>query len=164
MDFNSLGLNSPIYIVRKKPFSFETGTLKSKTPSIQTPNPYMPQMAKTIDVVVTVNGIDEPLTGIPIDKDIVEAKNSYYSISPEGAQQAVSTLIQMAKAGIDEQPYYNSVISEGEKVMEKLNPQYAENKKQARIVKELQDRADAQDKKLDNILNILQEFTGGAKK
>ena len=152
MDFSSLGENSQIFIVREKPYKFETGILKSKTP--KQANIYMPNAQQTIDVVVSVNGNDEIIPNI----------GCYYSTNQEGAQQAISNLIQIGKNGLAEQPYYNTLVVEGEKDMEKINPQYAENRKQARAVRELQERADAQDKKLDQILAFMQDLSGSPKK
>jgi hypothetical protein len=56
------------------------------------------------------------------------------------------------------------VITESEKMMETLNPQYAENKEQARTIKDLQERADKQDKKLDDIYSLLQKMNGAPPK
>ena len=53
---------------------------------------------------------------------------------------------------------------ESEKMMETLNPQYAENKQQARTIKDLQERADKQDKKLDDIYSLLQKMNGAPPK
>ena len=49
-------------------------------------------------------------------------------------------------------------------MMETLNPQYAENKQQARTIKDLQERADKQDKKLDDIYSLLQKMNGAPPK
>lgn len=164
MDFYSLGENSPVYVIRKKPFAYEVGTLKSKGATPLQTNPYLPHNnAQTIDIVVTVNGKDEKLSGVPVGKDVLDYGNSYYSVSTEGTLQAVSNLMQMAKNGIDEQAYYNTVLAEGEKVVERLNPQYAENKRQAKIVKDLQDHVDRQDKKLDTILEKINELFSPSK-
>ena len=164
MDFNSLGENSPVYVVRKKPFQFVTGILKSKTTK-QPTNPYLPQpVPQNIDVVVTIGGSDEILPNVPQGMEVVEYKGSFYSTTSEGAQQAITNLIQMGRNGIEEQPYYESLVNDGEKALETLNPQYAEGKRQARVVKELQERADAQDKKLDQILAFMQDFVGSPKK
>lgn len=158
MDFKTLGENSPVYIIRKKPFQFEMGVLKSKG-GMQQQNPYMPQnMAQTIDVTVSVGGSDEVVPGIPLNTDVVEYRNTFYSVSSEGAQRAVANLMQMAHNGLAEKDYYESVLAEGEKAMETLNPQYAEGKKQARTIKDLQDRQNAQDKKLDLILSKVEEL------
>lgn len=166
MDFISLGENSPVYIVRKKPFEFLTGTLKSKGKKPLVTNPYLPPQPNTpqpTDIVVTVNGSDETVPGIHQGMEVVEYKGSYYSVSSEGAQQAVANLMQMAKSNLDERPYYESVLSEGEKTMEKLNPQYAEGKRQARTIEDLQKRQDEQDKKLDRILSRIEEFFSPSK-
>lgn len=163
MDFKSLGENGTIYVIRKKPFSYLTGVLKSK--GVKPVNPYLIQSApQPYDIVVNVGGNDEVVPGITDGMEVVDYKGSYYSASPEGILQAVSNLMQVAQTGIDEQPYYHSVISGGEKVFENLNPQYAEGKRQARIIKDLQDRTDAQDKKLDQILSRLDEFFDAPKK
>jgi hypothetical protein len=158
MDFNALGENSPIYVIRKKPFQFLTGTLKSKV-SKQPSNPYMPQAQQLpIDVIVNVGGADETLPNVPIGMEALEYKGSYYCTTTDGAQQAISGLMQIGREGIENQPYFNSLLTDGEKALESINPQYAEGKRQARVVKELQDRQDAQDKKLDKILSRLDEF------
>lgn len=158
MDFSSLGENSPVYIIRKKPFQFLTGTLKAKNSKQQ--NPYLPPIqGQCADIVITVNGSDEILPNIPLNMEIVEYKGSYYSASPDGIQNAVANLMQQAKSNIEEHDYYQSVLNEGEKVLEQLNPQYAEGKRQARTIKDLQERADAQDKKLDKILEFMKDLS-----
>jgi hypothetical protein len=159
MDFKTLGENSPIYIVHKKPFLFEMGTLKSKGTKPLNQFPYIQQpMTPTIDIVVSTNGTDETLPGIPANLEIVEYKNSFYSTTPEGAQQAIANLIQFANNGIAEQAYYQSVQTEGEKAMERLNPQYAEGKRQARTIEDLQKRQDEQSKMLSDIYQMMQKI------
>ncbi len=159
MDFNSLGENSPVYVVRKRPFGFLTGTLKAKVPK-QPVNPYLPQaQQQPIDVIVNVGGSDESIPGVPVGMEVVEYKGSYYSTTADGAQQAISGLMQVGRDGIDSQEYFNSLITEGEKALESINPQYAEGKRQARVVRELQERQDAQDKKLDEILSFMRELS-----
>lgn len=158
MDFNALGENSPVYIVRKKPFEFLTGKLKSKNAKQQ--NTYIPTVQpQSIDIVVTVNGSDEILPNIPLNIETVEYKGSFYSVSTEGIQNAVANMMHTAKSNLDEHDYHKSVLAEGEKVMEQLNPQYAEGKRQARTIQELQDHQNEQDKKLDSILEMLQKIS-----
>lgn len=161
MDFISLGENSRVHIVREKPYKYEIGVLKSKTQ--KQANPYIPNQQQTIDVVVSVNGNDEIIPSVGSGMETVKYHGSYYSTNHEGVQQVIANLIQVGKNGLAEQQYYNTLVVEGEKDMEKLNPQFAENRKQARVVKELQERADAQDKKLDKILSFMQDLTGPKK-
>lgn len=159
MDFKSLGDNSQVHIIRKKPFQYLTGTLKSKTAKNMNLAPYMMQtQPQTFDLVINVNGNDEIISGISDNMEVVEYKGSYYSASTNGILQAASTMVQMAKNGKAEQPYFDEVIREGEKVIENLNPEYAESKKQARIVKDLQDRQDEQGKMLKEMYSMLQKI------
>lgn len=159
MDFKSLGENSQIHIIRKKPFQYLTGTLKSKTAKNQNFAPYMMQtQPQTFDLVVNVNGSDEIVSGISDNMEVVEYKGSYYSASTNGILQAASTMVQMAKNGKAEQAYFDDVIAKGEKVIESLNPEYAESKRQARLVKDLQDRQDEQGKMLKEMYSMLQKI------
>lgn len=159
MDFKSLGENSQIYIIRKKPFEYLTGTLKVKTAKNQNVAPYLMQtLPQTYDIVINVNGNDEILSGVSDNMEVVEYKGSFYSASTNGILQAASTMVQAAKNGKAEQAYYDEVITKGEKLIEDLNPEYAESKKQARLVKDLQSRQDEQGKKLDDIYALLKKL------
>ncbi|MBR1449548.1 MAG: hypothetical protein IJ588_12485 [Prevotella sp.] len=164
MDFNSLGENSIVHIVRKKPFEYLTGTLKSKTAKQQQSQYLLQQVQQPVDVVITVNGSDEVVPGIQQGMEAVEYRGSFYCTTADGAQQAIANMMQMASNGKAEMPYYDSILQKGEKYMEHLNPQYAEGKRQARSIKALEERQDAQDKKLDRILSRLDEFFDSPKK
>ena len=95
--------------------------------------------------------------------NVVQLGNSFYATDNDGVLQAVDSMMQMAKDGIDSRPYFEDVLAKGEKIKENLNPQYAENKRLSRVTAELQQRADKQDEKLDKILDILNDFTTPAK-
>lgn len=159
MDFISLGENSIVHVIRKKPFDYLTGTLKSK--GKQQLNPYLPQQQQQpVDVVITVNGSDEIVSGIQQGMEAVEYRGTFYCTTQEGAQQAIANMMQMANNGKAEIPYYDSILEKGEKYMEYLNPQYAEGKRQARTIMDLQERVDKQEGKLDEILSFVRELSG----
>ena len=169
MDFNSLGNGNPFYILRQgeKPI-LEVGTVKSKTqPHVkfptQTPNLMAGlQTQQVIDVTATINGKDETFMDIPIGVEIAQKGNVTFSGSREAMLQAVDSMLQTSKKAIDQVPYHKTVITESEKMMEVLNPQYAENKKQARTISDLERRQADTDKKLDAILGILQKLDSPA--
>lgn len=169
MDFNSLGNGNPFYVLRKgeKPI-LEIGVVKSKTQPraefpTQTPNVMVGvQMQQVIDIVATINGRDETFTNLPVNIEIAARGNNTFSGSREAMLQAVDAMLQTSKKAIEQIPYHKSVIAESEKMLETLNPRYAEEKKQARTIKALEERQSATDAKLDSILSILQKLDSPA--
>lgn len=165
MDFNSIGSGNPFYVLRKgeKP-TLEVGVVKSKSQPrakfpTQTPNIMAGvQLQQVIDVTATINGKDETFMDIPINVEIAARGNDTFSGSREAMLQAVDAMLQTSKKALDQIPYHKSVISESEKMLEVLNPQYADNKRQARTIKSLEERQAATDQKLDSILAILQKL------
>ena len=169
MDFNSLTNGNPFYVLRKgeKP-TLEVGVVKSKSQPrakfpTQTPNIMTGvQMQQVVDVVATINGKDETFQEIPVNVEIAQRGNDTFSGSGEAMLQAVDSMLQTSKKALDQIPFHKSVISESEKMLEALNPRYAEEKKQARTIKTLEERQAATDAKLDSILKILQKLDSPA--
>lgn len=169
MDFQSLCNGNPFYVLRKgeKPV-LEVGVVKSKSQPrakfpTQTPNIMTGvQMQQVVDVVATINGKDETFQEIPVNVEIAQRGNDTFSGSREAMLQAVDSMLQTSKKALDQIPFHKSVISESEKMLEALNPRYAEEKKQARTIKTLEERQAATDAKLDSILKILQKLDSPA--
>ena len=166
---DSLSAGQPFYILRKgeKPV-LEIGTIKSKSQPrmkfpTQTPNLMTGiQTQQVIDITATVNGKDEVFNEIPVNIEIASRGNDTFSGSREAMLQAVDSMLQTSKKAIDMIPYHKAVITESEKMIEVLNPRYAEEKKQARTIKTLEERQAATDEKLDSILKILQKLDSPA--
>lgn len=175
MDFQSLGNGNPFYVLRKgeKPI-LEVGVVKSKTQPrakfpTQTPNIMTGmQYQQVIDVVATINGKDETFSEVPINVEIAARGNDTFSGSREAMLQAVDAMLQTSKKAIEQVPYHKSVIIETEKMLEVLNPQYAENKKQARTIQSLEEKQRATEQQLTGMqsqigemLGILRSLNGG---
>ena len=175
MDFQSLGNGNPFYVLRKgeKPI-LEVGVVKSKTQPrakfpTQTPNIMTGmQYQQVIDVVATINGKDETFSEVPINVEIAARGNDTFSGSREAMLQAVDAMLQTSKKAIEQDPYHKSVIVETEKMLEVLNPQYAENKKQARTIQSLEEKQRATEQQLigmqsqiGEMLGILRSLNGG---
>jgi hypothetical protein len=176
MDFNSLGNGNPFYVLRKgeKPL-LEVGVVKTKSQPrakfpTQTPNIMAGvQMQQVIDVTATINGKDETFSEIPINVEIAARGNDTFSGSREAMLQAVDAMLQTSKKAIEQVPYHKSVIAESEKMLEVLNPQYAENKQNARVIQSLQEKQKAQEQQLAELkaqntemLNILRQLNGSS--
>ena len=176
MDFNSLGNGNPFYVLRRgeKPV-LEVGVVKSKSQPrakfpTATPNVMAGmQMQQVIDIVATINGKDETFSEIPINVEIAARGNDTFSGRREAMLQAVDAMLQTSKKAIEQVPYHKGVIAESEKMLEVLNPQYAENKQNARVIQSLQEKQKAQDQQLaelkaqnSEMLSILRQLNGGA--
>lgn len=174
MDFSSLGQGSPFYILRQgeKPV-LEVGTVKAKTqPHVkfptQTPNLMQGiQAQQVIDITATINGKDETYNDIPIGVEIAAKGNVTFSGSREAMLQAVDNMLQTSKKALEQVSYHKSVIAESEKMLEALNPQYADNKRQARTIQSLEEKQKATDQKLATLeqqnmemLSILRSLNG----
>ena len=165
MDINSLTNGSPFYVLKKgeRP-TLEIGTVKSKSqpkPQYQTQTPNVLNginFQQVVDLTITVNGSDRVIPNIPINVEIAAMGNETFSGSREAMLQAVDTMLQTSKKAIEQVPYHRNVIAESEKMLEVLNPRYAEEKRQARTINDLEKRQAATDQKLDNILNILRKL------
>lgn len=166
VDFQSLCNGNPFYILRQGSNmpQLEVGTVKSKTQAranFQTSTPNImsgiPQQ-QVLDIVVSVNGRDETIQGVPTNIEIAQRGNVTFTGSKEAMLQAIDGMIQKAKGEIEREAYNRSVILEGEKMVETLNPRYAEEKRQARTISELEKRQTETDKKLDSILSILKKL------
>lgn len=173
MDFNSLGTGQPFYILQKneKP-TLQIASVKSKS------DPKYPYQSQTpgvfggfnttnvVDVVVTINGSDVPFNNLPFNQESTTYNNgnTIVTCSQQSMLQAVDSMIQASKKALEQVNYHKTVLTEGEKMLETLNPRYAEEKKQARTIKSLEDRQAATDQKLDSILSILQKLDGDTAK
>lgn len=153
----------------------EVGVVKSKSQPraqypVQTPNIGIGmQMQQVVDVVATINGKDETFSNLPINVEIAQKGNDTFSGSREAMLQAVDAMLQTSKKAIEQVPYHKSVISESEKMLEVLNPQYAENKQNARVIQSLQEKQKAQEQQLSELkaqntemLNILRQLNGSS--
>ena len=169
MNIESLNAGQPFYILRKgeKPV-LEIGTVKSKSQpraKFPTATPNLMNgmnVQQVVDITATINGRGEVFSEIPVNVEIAARGNDTFSGSREAMLQAVDAMLQTSRKALDQIPYHKNVIAESEKMMEALNPRYAEEKKQARTIKALEERQSATDAKLDSILKILQKLDSPA--
>ena len=170
MDFNSLSGGSPFYVLRKgdKPI-LEVGVVKSKT----APQPkYQPQavpnafngtaVQQVMSITATINGRDEVFPDVPFNVEVAARGNDTFSGSREAMLQVVDAMIQSSKKALEMVEYHKVVKAEGERMLETLNPRYAEEKKQARTICDLEKRQSETDKKVDDILAILRKLDSPA--
>ena len=168
MDFNSLGVGSPFYVLQKsdKP-TLIVGVVKEKTtPQAKYQSQAVPnvfngtQLQQIITLTATIDGRDEVYTDIPINVEIAQRGNEVITGSREAMLQYVDGMIQTSKKALDLVSYHKTVIAEGEKMIEVLNPRYAEEKRQARTIRSLEERQQALENQNAEILSILRQLSG----
>jgi len=176
MDFNALSAGQPVYVIQKseKPV-LQVGVVKSKSDpkspyQTQTPNilnglAAMNTQNHVVDLVVTINGADVPFSNVPVSAETASYNNgqTFLSCSREATLQAVDAMIDASKKAIEQVPYHESVLSEGEKMIETLNPRYKEEKDRDRTIRELVEHRKETDSKLDQILSFMRELSGPTK-
>jgi len=177
MDFNSLGAGQPFYILQKseKP-TLQVGTVKSKSdpkspyqvgqPAIFNGLSAMNGQNLVVDIVVNVNGSDIPFNNLPFNAEYTSYNNgtTFVSSTREATLHAVDGMIQSSKKALEQVDYHKTVLVEGEKMLETLNPRYKEEKDRDRSIRSLEERQENTDRKLDDILAILQKLDSPAPK
>ena len=165
MDIQSLTNGSPFYVLKKGECpKLEVGIVKSKSnprPQYQTSTPSLMSgmnFQQVVDLTVTINGNDRVINNIPLNVEIAAMGNETFSGSREAMLQAVDSMLQTSKKALEQIPWHKNTIVEAEKMLEVLNPRYAEEKKQARTINDLEKRQAATDAKLDSILTILKKL------
>lgn len=169
MDIQNLTNGSPFYVLRKgeRP-QLEIGVVKAKSnprPQYQTQTPNLlngMNFQQVCDLTITVNGSDRVINNLPLNVEIAAMGNETFSGSREAMLQAVDAMLQTSKKAIEQVSWHKNVVVESEKMLEVLNPRYAEEKKQARTISDLEKRQAATDAKLDSILSILQKLDSPA--
>lgn len=165
MDIQSLTNGSPFYVLKKGECpKLEVGIVKSKSnprPQYQTSTPSLMNgmnFQQVVDLTVTINGNDRVINNIPLNVEIAAMGNETFSGSREAMLQAVDSMLQTSKKALEQISWHKNTIVEAEKMLEVLNPRYAEEKKQARTINDLEKRQAATDAKLDSILTILKKL------
>lgn len=159
MDFSSLGVGSPIYILNKadKP-TLSVGVVKERT----APQPKYPAQAtagafsgmplqQVVTVTATVGDKEVVYADVPSTIEIAQRGTEVFSASREAMLQHVDGMMQTSRKALDMEQYHKTVLSEGEKMLETLNPRYAEEKRQARTITSLEERQHVTDAKLTTL-------------
>ncbi|MCR5697779.1 MAG: hypothetical protein K6G73_12470 [Marinilabiliaceae bacterium] len=174
MDFNSLGSGSPFYLLRKgeKP-QLIVGTIKDKSapmPKYQGQIFNGTAVQQVLTLTVTVNGKDEVFTNVPCNVEIAAYGNDTFSGSREAMLSAVDAMIQSSRKSLEMVDYHKSVLDEGEKMLETLNPRYAEEKKRDKAIGGLEKwkvategKLTALEKQNNEILTILRKLDSPSK-
>lgn len=170
MDFSTLAPGAPFYVLtRGERPSLAVGVVKERT----APQPrYQPQAVpaaqSVVTVTATVGGRDETFPDIPVGVEVAQRGDMVLTGSREAMLRHVEGMMEASRKALGMVGHHEAVLAEGERMMETLNPRYAEEKRQARTIRALEERQVATDQKLSSlesqnaeILSILRRLNGG---
>lgn len=168
MDFNSLNNGATFYIIGTNGgLNVIMGIVKGKSA------PYWPMPAnginqQMVDLTVNINGQDRVIPGLPIGLEVAGRDPEIYTGNRELAERIIDEKMEAARKALQDRPLYEKILTDGPKCKEVINPGYAQTRKQAQTIEELQTRSQATEKELQELkaqnaemLKLLKDALGG---
>lgn len=135
--FSNLRTNSQIYILHKDSTPYvEVGQVVSVSqpqPRYQVNN-FMAPQELVVDIVVNVNGNNITLQKLPSNLDVADQGtvngSLFISTTRDAMNSEINTLRQKSLDIINSVDYHKKIIQDCELLLQKLNPEFAEQKQQ----------------------------------
>lgn len=135
--FSNLRPNSQLYILHKDSTPYvEVGQVVSVSqpqPRYQVNN-FMAPQELVVDVVVSINGNNITLQKLPANLDVADQGTTngalFISTSRDAMNSEVNTLRQKSLDIINSVDYHKKIIQDCELLLQRLNPEFAEQKQQ----------------------------------
>jgi hypothetical protein len=128
------------------------GTVKGKTA------PYWPMNnsmnSQLVDLTINIGGQDRVVPGLPVSLEVAGRDPEIYTGSREVAERIIDEKTSEADKIIQNLPYYQKVKADGPKCKEIINPGYAQTRRQAETIEQLQQRLAATEGKLSEMTNL----------
>ncbi len=159
--FSNLRPNSQLYILHKDATPYvELGQVVSVSqpmPRYQT-NTFMSPQELVVDIVVNVNGNNITLQKLPANLDVADQGTAngalFISTSRESMNTEINSLRQKSQDIINSIDYHKKVIQDCEVLLQRLNPEFAEQKQQKQEI----DTLKAQISEMRNGMKEIMEF------
>ena len=163
--FQTLRANSPIYILHKDATPYvETGTVVSvSAPMPKFPMPtHQPFGAPTemaVDVVVRVNGQNMTFQKLSANKEVEDSATNglVISTSRDAMNAEVSAIKQRSIDILNSVEYHKNLILGCDKILETLNPEYAEKQRQAEEINSLKLQLGDMTSKFEELFALLKD-------
>lgn len=163
--FQTLRANSPIYILHKDATPYvETGSVVSvSAPTPKFPMPTHPTFGAptemVVDVVIRVNGQTITLQKLPANKEVESSSvnGMVISTSRDAMNAEISALKQQSIDIINSVDYHHNLILGYDKILEVLNPEYAEKQRQTEEINLLKAQLGDMSSKFDKLMTLLQD-------
>ena len=135
--FSNLRTNSQIYILHRDTTPYiEIGQVVSVSqprPRFQT-NSYITPQEQVVDVVVSINGNNITLQSLPANLDVADQGtingSLFISTSRDAMNTEINSMRQKSLDIINSIDYHKKIIQDCELLLQRLNPEFAEQKQQ----------------------------------
>lgn len=157
--FQSLRPNNQVFILHKDRAILETGSVVS----VSTPMPKYPvqpmfgqPQEMVVDIVVKVNNQDITYQKIPANLDIADFNNSNIVLSDnrEAMNSEIASLKQKSIAIINSIDFHKEMISNCDKILSELNPEFAEKQQQQLEINSLKTQMGEMAKSITELMSI----------
>lgn len=144
--FQNLRENQQIYVLTKAPTpSLDTGTVikvQGPTPRFQNGPNMIPQTEYTMDITVSVNGINRPFPQLPVNKDSAEYVNeqTVIAMSRDAMNAEINSLKNESIAAIQRGREEETKLPIWDKLILQLNPEVAEKQRQEQEIATLKNQ------------------------
>lgn len=167
--FQSLRPNNQVFILHKDRAVLETGSVVS----VSTPMPKYPvqpmfgqPQEMVVDIVVKVNNQDITYQKIPANLDIADFNNSNIVLSDnrEAMNAEIASLKQKSIAIINSIDFHKEMISNCDKILSELNPEFAEKQQQQLEINSLKTQMGEMAKNLTELMAMNKKLMSQLKK
>lgn len=156
--FSALSQGSSIYLLDKtsSPKYYVGEVIGVSQPKI---NYNFGQPQNTVDLKVKVNEDFQEFNNLPSINSLITYNNGKLVISEtkQGIQQEVESLLNNSKQILDNIDSYKANVTECEKILKQLNPQFAKDKERDERLLNLENRFDGVESKLDKIFDLIKK-------
>lgn len=143
--FSNLRSNSQIYILHKDQIPYiEIGQVVSVSqpqPRYQPGNFMLSSQELVVDVVVNINGNNVTLQKLPANLDIADQGtvngSLFISVNKDAMNQEINNLRQKSLDILNSMDYHQKMVQEYESLLQRLNPEFAEQKQQKQEIDSL---------------------------
>ena len=142
--FSNLRSGSQVYILHKDATPYtEVGQVVSVSQPIPRyqANNFMAPQELVVDVVVSVNGKNITLQKLPASLDVADQGTAngslFISTSRESMNTEIASLRQKSQDIINSIDYHKKVVQDCEILLQRLNPEFAEQKQQKQEIDNL---------------------------
>ena len=147
MDFKSLQVGQSVYIIYKndKPRLVVAEVVSRNEPHYNVANTSAAigtNLKQVVDITAKNGEEVIPLGNLTADNETATYNNGaqFIGASQEATLREVDRMMAESRQVLDKVDYHQSVLAEGEKMLEVLNPQYKEAKAQKQDIADLRDQ------------------------